>query len=277
MSPSRRPVATFLSRLLLAVTLPGGSAAVAHRAPERQEIVNAIGMRLVLIQTGSFLMGSKDGEPHERPVHRVTIDRPFYLGATEVTQAQWVAVMRRNPSHQKGSNLPVTQVSHLLCREFCRRLTLAERAIGKLPQDAEYRLPTEAEWEYACRAGSTTRYCFGDDESGLDGYAWFDTNSGGLMHDVGQKTPNAWGLYDMHGNVGEWCADLYRKYGGDAESEPPDKARKERRVVRGGGYEDNSAICRSTDRCPIPAEAWHHSLGFRVVRTVPKTKPKAEK
>ena len=250
--------------LALLVAVP----AFAHLAPRRIEIVNSLGMRLVRIEPGSFTMGSNAGPPERRPAHKVTIAEPFFIGATEVTQAQWVALMGFNPSRTKGPELPVTHVNYMACREFCRRLTARERALGKLPKAAEYRLPSEAEWEYACRAGSTTTYHFGDDDSMLVDHAWFKANSDMQLHETGQKLPNAWGLYDMHGNVGEWCRDLYRKYVGGSENDSRGKSSDEFRVIRGGGFGDDAIVCQSADRCRFPSERRHLSLGFRVVRTV---------
>lgn len=136
--------------------------------------------------------------------HVVQIQREFYLGATEVTQKQWKAVMRANPSRFKGDDLPVENVSWDDVIEFCKKLSQKEAK--------KYRLPTEAEWEYACRAGTEMRFSTGDDEEELKKAGWFNGNSDKKTHPVGQKAPNAWGLYDMHGNVMEWCRDVYKDY-----------------------------------------------------------------
>jgi formylglycine-generating enzyme required for sulfatase activity len=154
---------------------------------------NSISMKLVWIAPGEFKMGSNDGEDFEKPLHTVKITKGFYMGAFEVTQGQYQQVMGTNPSYFKGANLPVEQVSWDDAVEFCKKLSQKE---GKT-----YRLPTEAEWEYACRAGTTTKFSFGDDESQLGEYAWYGKNSGMKTHPVGKKKPNAWGLFDMHGNV----------------------------------------------------------------------------
>ena len=156
------------------------------------------------------MMGSPSSEPKrekDEKQHRVTLTKGFYMGATEVTQSQWKAIMGNNPSYFKGDNRPVEKVSWDDCQEFIRELNLQEGG-------NKYRLPTEAEWEYTCRAGTTTRFCFGDSESRLGDYAWYSSNSSSKTHPVSRKKPNVWGLYDMHGNVWEWCEDSCEYSGG---------------------------------------------------------------
>ena len=189
-------------------------------------ITNSIGMKLVLIPAGEFLMGSPDSDEEasdgEKPQHLVQITKPFYLGVYEVTQGEYERVLSESPSAfsrtgglkdevagKDTNRLPAEEISWEDAMEFCRKLSAMseEKAAGQV-----YRLPTEAEWEYACRAGSTTKRCFGDSESQLGQYAWYDNNSGGSTHPVGRKKPNVWGLYDMHGNMNEWCADWYDKH-----------------------------------------------------------------
>ena len=221
---------------------------------------NSIGMEFVLIPAGTFMMGSEDGESDERPVHQVTISRPFYLGKYEVTQAQWQAIMGKNPSlFQGATNLPVEQVWWTDVDEFVRRLNAKEGG-------AKYRLPTEAEWEYAARAGSTTAYSFGNDPAQLKEYAWYKDNSAEKTHAVGQRKPNAWGLYDMHGNVMEWVQDWYGPYSANAVTDPPGAASGTHRMRRGGAWNNTAAVCRSANRYSVPGFR-DDFLGFRLVRT----------
>jgi formylglycine-generating enzyme required for sulfatase activity len=261
------------------------------RAPEvaPKEIVNSIGMRLVLISAGEFTMGSPDSDPDavafQKPQHRVRITRPFCLGATEVTQGQYQAVTGANPSHFKGSeDLPVETVSWLDAIDYCNALSRKEgltpfyRVQGETVEVPDwngtgYRLPTEAEWEYACRAGSTTRYSFGDDAAGLGAFAWYSGNSRTLnvrlSQPVGQKRPNAWGLYDMHGNVEEWCwdgyeADYYSKKPPAADPLGPSQAAS--RVNRGGCWRLSPQRCRSAFRVGHAPGNRSALLGFRVAR-----------
>jgi len=181
------------------------------------DLGGGVTMKLVLIPAGKFMMGSPDSEKghvnNEGPQHEVTISKPFYMGVTEVTQAQYEAIMGANPSTFKGETNPVENVSCNDATEFCKKLSEKTRQA--------VRLPTEAEWEYACRAGSKTKFCFGDADEGLGDYAWYHANSGGTTHPVGQKKPNAWGLYDMHGNLWEWCSDWYAQNYADAKAVDP--------------------------------------------------------
>ena len=208
------------------------------------DVGNAATLEMVLIPAGEFLMGSPDSETRarddEKPQHRVRITKPFYLGKYPVTQEQWEAVMGRNPSQFKGPKNPVENVSWEDCQAFLGKLN--EHVRGE-----KFRLPTEAQWKYACRAGSKTRYCFGDDESRLGEFAWHDAEQ---THPVGEKEPNAWGLYDMQGNVWELCQDWYdaRYYANSPTDDPPGSAVGKCRVSRGGGYIDPATFCRSAYR-----------------------------
>jgi formylglycine-generating enzyme required for sulfatase activity len=207
-------------------------------------------------------MGSDTGANDEKPVHEVRISRPFYLGKYEVTQDQWQAVMGTNPSNFKGeANLPVEWVSWDDVQEFIRKLNAKEGG-------TKYRLPTEAEWEYAARSGSTTTYSFGNDARQLGEYAWYSTNSGRKTHTVGQKKPNAWGLHDMHGNVWEWVQDWYGPYVADAVTDPLGPASGSSRRLRGGGWGIGAGGCQSAERNRAMPGHRGGSLGFRLLRTV---------
>ncbi len=193
-----------------------------------ERIGKGVELEMIAIPGGQFQMGSNECA-EEKPIHRVTLS-PFHIGKYQITQAQWQAVMGDNPSEFKGDKLPVGQVSWTMAAEFCEKLS---KQTGK-----KYRLPIEAEWEYACRAGSTTRYYFGDDDAWLEAYAWYWKNPGIKQHPVGEKNPNAWGLYDMHGNVWEWCQDWYDEnyYKQSPEEDPQGPTSGEYRVMRGGSW-----------------------------------------
>jgi len=247
------------------------AAEAAGQKPPR-ELTNSIGMKLVLIPPGEFMMGSPADEKRrgvDEPQHRVKITKGFYMGATEVTQAQWQKVMGNNPSYFEGDNLPVEQVSWDNAVDFCRKLSATE---GKT-----YRLPTEAEWEYACRAGSTGPYA---GNGKLDDMGWHGGNSGGKTHPVGTKQANAWGLYDMHGNVWEWCADWYGvdyyRQSPVSDPEGPNQGAPLRwapqgaRVVRGGSWDSGLTgrfRCADRDYSRGPADRGDRG-GFRCARTL---------
>jgi formylglycine-generating enzyme required for sulfatase activity len=176
-----------------------------------------------------------------------------------VTQAQWTAVMGSNPSRFTGASLPVEQVSWSEAMDFCRKLTERERAAGRLPEGYEYTLPTEAQWEYACRAGTT-----GPAGGKLNEIAWYAENSANTTHPVGQKRSNAWGLFDMHGNVWEWCRDWFGRYPGENVTDFAGPASGSQRVTRGGGWCFVARNCRSARRSPELPAARHSFVGFRV-------------
>lgn len=247
--------------------------------PSGSLYTNSVGMKFALIPAGSFLMGSPEEEPgrtaDEGPRHHVTLTRPFYLGVTEVTQGQWRAVMDDNPSFFRGHDLPVENVSWDECQEFIRRLNEREKT-------NRYRLPSEAEWEYACRAGSDRRfsfgedvgpavnrdklrYYFGDEGDELGAYAWYGNVSGNVTHPVALKKPNAWGLYDMHGNVAEWCKDWYGPYPAADQTDPQGSAQGTFRVLRGGDYGFGTWSVRSARRDHQPPESRSAQWGLRVV------------
>ena len=246
-------------------------------------------MHFVFIPAGEFMMGSPENEKDrfggEGPVHKVKITKPFYLGKYEVTQAEWQQVTgeepwsgeryaKANPRHA------VSYVSWHDCQEFVKKLKAevrSSRFSGSSEERAETRttnlsfaLPTEAQWEYACRAGTQTRFCYGDDADyrQLKDYAWFDDNALDVgekyAHPVGQKKPNAWGLYDMHGNVWEWCQDWYGDYPSSSVSDPSGPTGGGVRVFRGGSWRGPAGLCRSADRYASSPDSRWRCLGCRV-------------
>ncbi|MBN1809745.1 MAG: formylglycine-generating enzyme family protein [Planctomycetes bacterium] len=222
------------------------------------DLGGGVKLELVYIRAGKYMMGSNDYDD-EKPVHEVEITKGFYMGKYEVTQGQYERVMGNNPGRFKGIDNPVEPVTWDEAMEFCRK---ASGITGK-----NVRLPTEAEWEYACRAGSTEEYCFGHDENMLGDCAWYSSNSGHQTHPVGQKFPNAWGLYDMHGNLLEWCSDWYGEnyYSQSPRQDPKGPGTGEGRVRRGGSWCDNTFVCRSACRNSTPPDFRFCNLGFRVV------------
>jgi formylglycine-generating enzyme required for sulfatase activity len=239
---------------------------------------------MVLVPAGRFQMGSAAGEPDEAPPHEVRIDA-FYMDRTEVTQAQYNRLVPVDPAHFRGAERPVEQVSWADAARYCN---LRSRDEGLVPcydeldatcnfQASGYRLPTEAEWEYACRAGSETPYNFGADAGRLPQYAWFRENAGKTTQPVAQKKPNAWGLYDMHGNVAEWCNDVYESgyYAKSPEVNPRGPADGEQYVLRGGAWNSRAEGCRSSARAgeePGFEDACfaRDAIGFRCVRRAPE-------
>ena len=234
-----------------------------------REIENSIGMEFVLIEAGTFQMGSPATEPGrdaDETLHPVTITQPFYLGKYEVTQRQWQAVMGSNPSDYSGCGrtCPVELVSWEEAQAFIATLNRREGV-------RIYRLPTEAEWEYAARAGTQTAYHFGNMASELKLYAWYDKGGfirGAGPRPVGQGRPNAWGLYDMHGNVSEWVADWYGPYAAGSVTDPRGPSTGRHRASRGGGWSGSARYCRAANR-NSNAQGLHRysTLGFRLART----------
>jgi formylglycine-generating enzyme required for sulfatase activity len=231
---------------------------------DQKTITNSIGMEFVSIQAGEFDMGSPANETGRRdsegPVHRVKISSAFYMGKYEVTQKQWRDVMGSSSSSFKGDNLPVESVSWNEVQEFIKKL-------NENKGSNKYRLPSEVEWEYAARAGTTTRFSFGDDESKLSEYAWYDSNQGDKTHSVGQKNPNPWGLYDMHGNVWEWVQDKWHNdyYGAPTEGSSWGSGDSTDRVTRGGCWNPYTGGCRLAYRDKLDPVSSSYALGFRLV------------
>jgi formylglycine-generating enzyme required for sulfatase activity len=249
--------------------------------PARPDILvldlgSGVKMEMVRIKAGTFLMGSpdsdKDANDAEKPQHEVTITNDYYLAKYPVMQEQYEKIAGGNPSgfstggyekdKVKGADtrrFPVERVSWNDAQEFCAKLS---RLVGR-----KCELPSEAEWEFACRAGSITRYSFGDGEEKLKDHAWYRLNSSNRTHEVGSKLPNAWGLYDMPGNVWEWCADRYGKdyYANSPTTDPQGPAAGDDRMVRGGSWHSEPRLCRSAFRhwnAPSPRIG---DVGFRVV------------
>jgi formylglycine-generating enzyme required for sulfatase activity len=219
------------------------------------------GMEFIIIKPGCFNMGSNDGQDEEKPIHRVCISKPFYLGKTEVTKSQWEAVTDSNHDLFKGDNRPIEQISWTSVQSFIQQLN------GKVNGNP-YRLPTEAEWEYAARAGSSSIYYFGDVVDPLRQHAWFQNNSDGKTHPVAQKLSNQWGLYDMYGNVWEWVQDWHDKdyYTNSPTNDPQGQSSGSNRVIRGGSWSNDSVRCNSAYRSYYQPNGSSTIIGFRLVR-----------
>ena len=247
--------------LLQTAAIPPPAGAQGAEDPA-EEITNSVGMVLRRIPAGTFMMGSvsTSSDMVEWPVHEVTISRPFYIGVYEVTQAEYERVTGTNPSYFSGPRRPVERVSWEDAVEFCERLSEME--------GETYRLPTEAEWEYACRAGTTTDYYWGEEFDG--DYAWYESNCDEQTHDVGLKLPNPWGLYDMSGNVWEHCYDWasQRYYLVSESTDPQGPYRARYRAARGGSWYYDRWTTRSPARNGYMPGLRIHYLGFRVVREI---------
>ncbi len=217
-------------------------------------------MELQLIPAGEFLMGGPETEigheDSESPKHRVQFTRGFWMGKYPLTQQQWQAVMGSNPSKFVDPRQPIEMVNWKDTQEFINR-------INGLHQGA-FRLPTEAEWEYACRAGTTTRFSCGDLEQDLERVAWYNANSGGHPHQVGEKEPNAFGLHDMHGNVFEWTADWYGPYTPGNAVDPAGPPTGTKRVLRGGCCLCDPQNCRAANRYEKTPDGKNFNIGFRI-------------
>lgn len=211
---------------------------------------------MVLIKGGSFI----------RQKHLITLTHDYWLGKYEVTQGEYAGLMGVNPSHFRdgGTNCPVEKVSEIEAMRYCSTLSERERASGRLPAEYEYRLPSEAEWEYACRAGTTNLYSFGDSTTNASEYAWTSENSNSMTHPIGQKRPNPWGLYDMHGNVWEWTLDWFAPYPAADLRDPTGPPEGKYKVFRGGGWNNEIEYARSANRFMMSPSNGIHFVGFRV-------------
>jgi formylglycine-generating enzyme required for sulfatase activity len=213
-----------------------------------------IGAQFVLIPAATFMTG-------DVAEHQVTISKPYYMQVTEVSQGQWRKVMGTNPSvfNACGDECPVENISWIDAQEFIRRLNQKE-GVNK------YRLPTEAEWEFACRAGSTIKDAPGSAEGKIGDYAWYEANSDRKTHPVAEKKPNLWGFYDMHGNVLEWCQDWYDDYPEKAVKEPKGPSSGQHKVMRGGSWLGSPTTLRCTFRSQDYPIVRSNDIGFRLVR-----------
>ncbi|MFM7100425.1 MAG: formylglycine-generating enzyme family protein [Verrucomicrobiota bacterium] len=247
--PWGRTGVLFLSLSLLLAAAgcrPGGPG----KAAAPQPLTN-----MVAIRAGTF----------QRVKFPVTLTRDYWIGKYEVTQEEYRAVMGINPSHfTNDSRLPVEKVSFLQASNYCVQVTRREREAGRLPAGFEYRLPTEAEWEYACRAGSTNRFAFGDDTTAADRFAWTAENSEARTHPIGSKEPNAWGLHDVHGNVWEWCADWFAPYPATAQTDPTGAPPGQYKVFKGGGWNQEIPFARSVNRFMMSPSNGINFVGFRI-------------
>ncbi|MFN6332822.1 MAG: formylglycine-generating enzyme family protein [Planctomyces sp.] len=235
----------------------------------RKVVSNGIGIELVWIPAGTFTMGSSKGEeynPDETP-HKVTLTKPFYISRTEITQGQWKKLMGTEPWKgetftKEGESYPATFVNWSDTAEFCAKLSAFE---GKV-----YRLPTEAEWEFACRAGTSALFSFGNDLADFGQYGWYDGNTWDAgekyAHEVGQKLPNPFGLHDMHGNVWEWCSDWYGDYPSGDVRDPHGPNTGDSRVLRGGFWNIGANSARSAGRFQFWPERRSYGNGFRIVQ-----------
>ena len=215
---------------------------------------------MVWVEGGTFRMGAtseqgSEAYDREKPVHSVTLSG-YYIGKTEVTQALWKAVMGSNPSYFKGADLPVENVSWDDCQEFIRKLNALT--------GQNFRLPTEAEWEFACRGGNNSRGYKYSGSNYIDNVAWYDGNSGYEPHPVATKSPNELGIYDMSGNVWEWCSDWYGDYSSGAQTNPKGSYDGSSRVNRGGSWSINARICRSSYRFNYSPDLCDYVLGLRL-------------
>ncbi|WMW21097.1 formylglycine-generating enzyme family protein [Methanolobus mangrovi] len=269
-----KQVITIMAVLLLAIAATGctsddngsdskGGSSSADNGDLGDEFTNSIGVEFQLIEDGSFDMGTSK-YAYSQPIHEVRLDDPFYIGKYEVTQEQWETVMGNNPSSYKGNDQPVESVSWNDVQEFIDKLNEVEGT-------TKYRLPTEAEWEYAARAGSTTLYSFGeiDEDEGpfLKDYAWYQENSYEHTHNVGEKLPNEWGLYDVHGNVWEYVQDSWvDDYSGAQEDgSAVEKGASFLRVARGGSYSSKENALYTAYRKKQDPRDGDSAIGFRLV------------
>jgi formylglycine-generating enzyme required for sulfatase activity len=269
---------TYRSAFLLLATLTFGLSSIGLNAappsagkPHNVSLPGGLVLEMVWVKPGKFKMGSPANEagrkPVEGPLTDVTISHGYWMGKFEVTQGQYLAVVGQNRStfKQVGDNAPVERVTWNDALSFCRRLTQQERDAGRLPDGYVYTLPTEAQWEYAARAGKSSAYSNGNGVKDLDKAAWFADNSGQKTNPVGQKAANAWGLHDMMGNVNEWCLDYLGTYPGGAVTDPKGPTGGMTKASRGGSWINPAAECRVAHRFNLMTGLQINNQGFRLV------------
>ncbi|MDR2349282.1 MAG: formylglycine-generating enzyme family protein [Deltaproteobacteria bacterium] len=263
------PVFFFFFVFFVFGAFSGAGPAKAREKTLPPEIMTGMGLRFALVPAGSFVMGAGPDfvgdASYERPAREVRITKSFYVSETEVTQAQWVKVMGNNPSRHKGDDLPVDGVSHDDALSFLRKLNEMEPGGG-------FKLPTEAQWEYAARAGSGGNYCHGNDPDKLSEYAWYGEDlRTGSSHPVGTKKPNAWGLRDMHGNLFEWVADFMDEnwYSRSPAKDPKGPETGDFRVIRGGSYASDAQGLQSAARNLELPSTRSMTVGLRIIKEAP--------
>lgn len=225
-------------------------------------VLHVLQLPMIFIEPGSFVMGNPTVE-NEGPLTQVTLTHPFWIGRHEITRAQWRIVMEADPGDVEQRSVPMVEISWVDVQVYCAKLTAFEQAAGRLPPGYAYSLPTEAQWEYVCRAGTTT-----DTVEDLDEVAWYANNSSNRLHAVGGKRPNAWGIYNMLGNASEWCLDSYAvRLSGGQQTNPIGSEHGSMMVVRGGNYASIATNCRITKRGGNLQEGASDKIGFRVVLT----------
>ncbi|HTL53928.1 MAG TPA: formylglycine-generating enzyme family protein [Planctomycetota bacterium] len=238
---------------------------------------NSLGIKFVLVKAQSFMMGDKDGQPSEQPVHKVTITKPFYISIYPVAHQLYSAfsmqrqtlvlgALTRSVSSEEARKKPAVSMIWDEAYHFAQYVARRDQRAGLLPQGAQYRLPTEAEWECACRAGTSTKFSFGDT------IAKEQANFlGSDLRAVDTGAPNPWGLSDMHGNAAEFCMDYFsdKYYAESPEKDPTGPEKGDAKVIRGGSYSEPAQNCRSAARASVPIDARRNYVGFRLVRTIP--------